>query len=236
MTALSQGSAGHEGVCCMDGPLAFGNSDLEVGFALQYASQGRKAAVAASVVTTLLAALSLSRCISLAVADGLTPRLALLIAISSVLLCSHAWTLAAVVQPSQVIPTAGHCISLPSSFPLVSFSLLPAGWTSGCLLLDPLERLPRLDDLKAVPKGAKRWRSNSRMHAQVWRHESVKSANSLVGATACMMGSILSHHHELGLKAPVGITCIRGFLVLGETYRLTIALRLHAIQMVRDNP
>ncbi|EIE21923.1 hypothetical protein COCSUDRAFT_47989 [Coccomyxa subellipsoidea C-169] len=151
----------------MDGPLAFGNSDLEVGFALQYASQGRKAAVAASVVTTLLAALSLSRCISLAVADGLTPRLALLIAISSVLLCSHAWTLAAVVQPSQV-----------------------------------------------------------------WRHESVKSANSLVGATACMMGSILSHHHELGLKAPVGITCIRGFLVLGETYRLTIALRLHAIQMV----
>jgi hypothetical protein len=63
----------------------------------------------------------------------------------------------------------------------------------------------------------------------------VKSGNSLVGATACMMGGILSHHHELGLKAPVGITCIRGFFVLAETYRLTIALRLHAIQMVRDS-
>ncbi|KAK9918539.1 hypothetical protein WJX75_004843 [Coccomyxa subellipsoidea] len=151
----------------MDGPLAFSTSDLEVGFALRYASQGRKGAVAASVVTTLLSALSLGRCVSLAASDGLTPRLALLIALSAVLLSSHAWTLAAVLQPSQV-----------------------------------------------------------------WRHESVKSGNSLVGATACMMGGILSHHHELGLKAPVGITCIRGFFVLAETYRLTIALRLHAIQMV----
>lgn len=61
----------------------------------------------------------------------------------------------------------------------------------------------------------------------------MKSGNSLVGATACMVGGILSHHHELGLKAPVGITCFRGFLLLGEAYRLTISLRLHAIQMVR---
>lgn len=72
------------------------------------------------------------------------------------------------------------------------------------------------------------------MGAQVWKHESVKSGNSLVGATACMVGGILSHHHEMRLKAPVGITCVRGFLVLAETYRLTIALRLHAIQMVRN--
>ncbi len=39
--------------------------------------------------------------------------------------------------------------------------------------------------------------------------------------------------HELGLKAPVLITGVRGFLLLAETYRLTTALRLHAIQMVR---
>jgi hypothetical protein len=101
-----QGSAGHEGLCCMDGPLAFSTSDLEVGFALRYASQGRKGAVAASVVTTLLSALSLGRCVSLAASDGLTPRLALLIALSAVLLSSHAWTLAAVLQPSQVSRTA----------------------------------------------------------------------------------------------------------------------------------
>lgn len=31
------------------------------------------------------------------------------------------------------------------------------------------------------------------MHLQVWRQESVKSSNSLVEATACMMGGILSH-------------------------------------------
>ncbi|BDA46944.1 hypothetical protein COCOBI_09-3970 [Coccomyxa sp. Obi] len=151
----------------MDASLAFSSSELEIPFALLYAAQGRRGAIAASALTTLLAALSVIRCISLAAADGLTPRLALLIAVGSVMLGSHAWTLASVLQPSQV-----------------------------------------------------------------WKHESVKSGNSLVGATACMVGGILSHHHEMGLKAPVGITCVQGFLVLAETYRLTIALRLHAIQMV----
>jgi hypothetical protein len=38
---------------------------------------------------------------------------------------------------------------------------------------------------------------------------------------------------ELCLKSPVGITCVRGCILLLEVYRLDIALRLHAIQMVR---
>lgn len=41
---------------------------------------------------------------------------------------------------------------------------------------------------------------------------------------------------ELYLKSPVGITCFRGFMLVAETYRLNIALRLHAIQMVRSLP
>lgn len=54
-------------------------------------------------------------------------------------------------------------------------------------------------------------------------------------AEAASLGEIVCvlAQHELCLKAPVLITAVRGFLVLAETYRLTTALRLHALQMVR---
>ena len=35
------------------------------------------------------------------------------------------------------------------------------------------------------------------MLGQVWKHESIKSSNSLVGATVCMMAGILSHQVSL---------------------------------------
>lgn len=91
----------------MDGPLTFRSPNLEVPFALQYAAQGRKASLAASLVVTCLAGLSLARCVSLAAADGLTPRLALLITVAAVTLGSHAWTLASVLRPSEVTSYPG---------------------------------------------------------------------------------------------------------------------------------
>ena len=38
--------------------------------------------------------------------------------------------------------------------------------------------------------------------------------------------------HELYLKDPVLIACVRGWALVAEGYRLNVALPLHAIQMV----
>lgn len=82
--------------------LAFGSSQLEVPFALRYAEQGRRSAAIASFITTAACALALARCISLAAADGLSPRMAILIVLAAVGAGSHAWALVELLRPSQV--------------------------------------------------------------------------------------------------------------------------------------
>ena len=69
--------------------------------------------------------------------------------------------------------------------------------------------------------------------AQVWRHESAKIWQALVSLTACMVSSILARPDELNMKSPVAVTGCRAWFFLGERYRLTVLLRLHAISMVR---
>ena len=66
----------------------------------------------------------------------------------------------------------------------------------------------------------------------MWRHESAKTWQVLVSLTACMVTSILTRPDELNMKSPVGVSGCRAWFFLGERYRLSVLLRLHAISLV----
>lgn len=63
-------------------------------------------------------------------------------------------------------------------------------------------------------------------------HEQVKTRQTLVSMTVCMICAILSKPEELNLKAPVAMLTSRSIFHLVERYRLTTLLRLQWANLV----
>lgn len=63
-------------------------------------------------------------------------------------------------------------------------------------------------------------------------HEQVKTRQTLVSMTVCMICAILSKPEELNLKALVAMLASRSIFHLVERYRLTTLLRLQWANLV----
>ena len=64
-------------------------------------------------------------------------------------------------------------------------------------------------------------------------HERVKTQQTLVSMTVCMICAVMSNRDELNLKAPVAILAMRSIFHLAERYRLLTLLRLQWVNLVR---
>jgi hypothetical protein len=65
-------------------------------------------------------------------------------------------------------------------------------------------------------------------------HEQVKTRQTLVSMTVCMVCAILANPDELNLKSPVAMFVSRSVFHLAERYRLVTLLHLQMINLVRD--
>lgn len=64
-------------------------------------------------------------------------------------------------------------------------------------------------------------------------HEQVKTRQTLVSMTVCMVCAILANPDELNLKAPVAMFVSRSMFHLAERYRLMTLLHLQWVNLVR---
>ncbi len=100
-------------------------------------------------------------------------------------------------------------------------------------------RLAAWHDFARATRRARRRlrRACERPRRQVWRFCNIKTRQTLVSLTACMMASILARPlDELNMKSPVAVNASRAWFLLGERYRLSVLLRLHALVLVRPAP